>query len=80
MTDDHRSRRLRAALAAVYVRAPEPVPQAHFEPEQEKFLAHREAVVAAMVRVMGLVSSREHREEMRSAHARVQKANVAAKD
>jgi len=63
-----------------YVRAPEPVPQAHFEPEQEKFLAHREAVVAAMVRVMSLVSSREYREEMRSAHARVQKANVAAKD
>lgn len=56
-------------------RAPEPVPLARFEPEEEKFLAHREAVVANMVRAMGFVSNRECRAEIEHAHKRVKKAN-----
>jgi hypothetical protein len=64
------------ALTALraFARAPEPVPLARFEPEEERFLACREAVVAEMGRAMRLVSRRDHRAEMESAHARVQAA------
>jgi hypothetical protein len=61
-----------------YVAAPEPIPRLRFEPEQEKFLAYREAVVADMVRAMGLVSKRQHLAEKRAWQARVQEANAAA--
>jgi hypothetical protein len=61
-----------------YVRAAEPVPLARFEPEQEKFLAHREAIVADMVRAMGLISRRHHRAEKLKTQDRLQKANAAA--
>ena len=59
-----------------HARAPEPVPLARFEPEEERFLAQREAVIAEMVRSMGLLSRRQHRAEMRSTRARVEKANA----
>ena len=55
-----------------------PVPEARFEPEQEKFLANREIIVALMVRAMGLVSLRHYRAERRTWKHRLQEANAAA--
>jgi hypothetical protein len=59
-----------------YARAAEPVPLTQSDPEEERFLAHRQVIIARMVRAMGLVSRRQHRAEMRSARARVQQANT----
>jgi hypothetical protein len=63
-----------------YARAPEAVPMARFEPEQEKYLAYQEAIVADMVHAMGLVSWRQRRAEKRYASARVQRARAALGD
>ena len=52
----------------------QPVPVDRFEPDQEKFLTYREAVVADTVRAMGLLSRREWKAELDSAGARVQAA------
>jgi hypothetical protein len=51
--------------------ANQPVPQAQFEPDQERFLAHREAVVAHMIHDMGLLRGRAWQAEVHSAHARL---------
>jgi hypothetical protein len=61
-----------------FLREPAPVPEARFEPEQEKFLANREAVVALMVRAMGLVSWRHWRTESRNWKQRLAEADTAA--
>jgi len=61
-----------------FLHAATPVPEARFEPEQEKFLANREIVVALMVRAMGLVSWRHYRAERRTWKNRLQEANAAA--
>lgn len=61
-----------------YVREPAPVLRTRFEPEQEKFLAHREAVVAHMVRAMGLLSTREWKTEVNRARVRIDAAEAAA--
>ncbi len=57
-----------------HLNAAQPVPLDRFEPDQEKFLAYREAVVAYMVRAMGLLSRRALKAELDSADARVQAA------
>jgi len=61
-----------------FLREATPVPLAGFEPEQEKFLAFREVVVAQMVRAMGLVSWRHWRAERRTWEKRLQEADAAA--
>jgi hypothetical protein len=61
-----------------YVRAPERVPEERFEPQREKYLAHRAAVVADMIRATGLVSRRQYRAERRTSEAGVRAANLAA--
>jgi hypothetical protein len=50
-----------------YVGAPAPVPQQQFEPEQEKFLANREAVVASMLRSMKLLQRKDWESELQQA-------------
>lgn len=60
------------------ISAPEPIPQARFEPEQERFLAHREAVVADMVSVMRLLSKRDQAAERRESEQRLEQADAAA--
>ena len=57
-----------------HVNAAQPVPLDRFEPDQEKFLAYREAVVAHMVRAMGLLPRPAWKSELDSAEARVQAA------
>jgi hypothetical protein len=57
-----------------HMNASQPVPMDRVEPDQEKFLAYREAVVAYMVRAMGLLSRRAWKAELDSADARVQEA------
>lgn len=59
-----------------HLNAAHPVPLARFEPDQEEFLAYREAVVAHMVRAMGLLSRRAWKSELDSADARVQAAEA----
>jgi hypothetical protein len=54
-----------------HVRASECVPKEQFEPEQERFLAYREAVVAHMIRAMGLLSRRVWRAEVQAAENRL---------
>ena len=50
------------------VNAPAPVTLEQFEPEQEKFLANRDAVVANMVRAMGLIRRKDWKDrEIRDA-------------
>lgn len=63
-----------------FLNAPERVPQEQFEPEQEKFLAHREAVVAHMVHAMGLLSRRDWRSEVAAAETRVRAAVVDGRE
>jgi len=60
-----------------YVGAPQPVPQERFEPEQEQFLAYREAVVAHMVHAMGLLSEREWKTEVERSRERIRAAEAA---
>jgi hypothetical protein len=62
------------AVLRGYLNEPERVPQERFEPEQEKYLAYREAVVAHMVRAMGLLSRRDWRAELAASEARIQDA------
>jgi len=57
-----------------YVRAQDPVPQERFEPEQEKFFGHREAVVAEMVRAMGLLSKQDCESEIAQSESRIAEA------
>jgi len=52
------------------------VPLARFEPDQEKFLAYREAVVADMVRLMGLVSRRDWQSEVAHSRGRIHEAET----
>jgi hypothetical protein len=54
-----------------FLREREPVPQARFEPEQEKFLEYREAVVAHMVLAMGLLSKSDWESEVATSRARL---------
>jgi hypothetical protein len=61
-----------------FINAPEPILQARFEPEQEKFLAYREAVVADMVNAMRLLSRQDHDAERRESEQRLEQANAAA--
>ena len=66
---------LRAAVNAV-----EPVLRERFEPEQEKFLAYREAVVANMIHAMGLLSNADWKAEVRHSEARVRNAQEQVPD
>jgi len=59
-----------------YVNRSEPVPQTRFEPEQEKFLAHREAVVAEMIRAMGLLSKKDWDAEIGQCEGRLAEAEA----
>jgi hypothetical protein len=61
-----------------YVRASESVPQTRFEPVQERYLAHRETVVAEMVRAMGLVSKEDYAAELEMSRQRLQASTSAA--
>jgi hypothetical protein len=54
-----------------FLREREPVPQARFETEQEKFLAYREAVVAHMVLATGLLSKSDWESEVATSRARL---------
>jgi hypothetical protein len=60
-----------------YVRAQQPVPHERFEPEQERFLAYREAVVANMVKAMRLLSQNDWKAEVEQSSARVRAADSA---
>lgn len=57
-----------------HLNATEAVPLVRFEPDQEKFLAYREAVVAYMVRAMSLLSGKAWKAELDAAEVRVQAA------
>jgi len=61
-----------------YLGAQDPVPQQQFEPEQEKFLANREAVVAKMLRAMKLLSQKDSEIELRQSLVRVKAAEAAS--
>jgi hypothetical protein len=61
-----------------YVKASEPVPTDLFEPEQDRFLAHREAVVAEMVQAMGLLSKHDYQAEITQSERRLADAEVKA--
>jgi hypothetical protein len=57
-----------------FVASDVPVPLARFEPEQEKFLAYREAIVTDMIKAMGLLSRRDWRSELDYSKERIREA------
>jgi hypothetical protein len=61
-----------------HINASNPVPREQFEPDQEKFLAYREAVVANMVRAMRLISRSEWSAEAKRSRERVAVAEVTS--
>ncbi len=63
-----------------YVKTSEPVPRERFEPEREKFVAHREAVVAQMVRAMGLLSEEDCEAEITQSERRLAEAERKAQE
>ena len=65
-------------MLRAFLRMREAVPPERFEPEQEKFFAYREAVVAHMVRAMGLLSKKDWDSEVDAWHARLADAGKRA--